>query len=326
MSTTRKSLASLIAIAAIALAGCSGGASNESGESAESGAAAPSGSADASGFQAPGPDDKGGENNPVKIGVVGKSQSQWSVFQEKATEAGISVDIVDFTDYQQPNPAVADGSLDVNQFQHILFLAQYNNESGADLQPFGSTAIYPLALYSNEFDSVEAIPEGSKIAVPNDGTNQARALGVLAQVGLITLKEGTPSLSATPNDIDTDTSTVEVTPVAADQTGRSLSDPQIAGAVINNDYVADTGLEPQDAIAEDDPEDPASAPYINIWATTADQINNPVYLKLVEISQSDAVEAELLKNSGDSGVIVHASIEELQSILADSEEQLKAQS
>jgi len=326
MSRSRTALASIVAAAALALAGCSSGAASGDAESSPaSDASAPSGAASGE-FQTPGPDDKGGENNPVKIGVVGASQSQWTVFKEAAEADGIYTDIVDFTDYQQPNPAVAEGSLDLNQFQHILFLAQFNNESGANLRPIGSTAIYPLALYSKDYTSVDQIPDGAKIAVPNDGTNQARALGVLSQAGLITLKDGTPTLSATPNDIDESASKVGVTPVAADQTGRSLDDPEIAGAVINNDYVADTGLDPDAAIAQDDPNDPASQPYINVWAAPADQVDNPVYLKLVEISQSDEVEAELLKNSGDSGVLVHSSVEELGQILDDAEEQLKAQS
>ncbi|GAA2235278.1 MetQ/NlpA family ABC transporter substrate-binding protein [Rarobacter faecitabidus] len=276
------------------------------------------------GFAAPGDDDKGGKNNPVKIGVVGASGPQWATLESLANENGIYLDLVDFTDYQQPNPQLDAGDLDLNQFQHILFLAQYNNESGSDLAAIGSTAIYPLGLYSQDYDSVDAIPDGSKIAVPNDGTNQARALGVLQSAGLITLNSGVGALVATPEDIDTATSRVEVVPVAADQTARSLADKQIAGAIINNDYVADTGLEPTAAIAKDDPAADASKPFINIWASRAQDATNPVYLKLVELAQTAEVEADLQENSGGTAVLVHSTPEELAAYLADARSQLKS--
>lgn len=321
MFRTPFAIAAAAAAAALALAGCAGG--SNAGQAGASPSATSAGTSTA--FQTPGPNDKGGKNNPVSIGVVGASQSQWTVLKSDAQKAGIYVKLVDFTDYQQPNPAVADGSLDVNQFQHILFLAQYNNESGANLQPFGSTAIYPLALYSKKYKSVDQIPQGSQIAVPNDGTNQARALGVLSAAKLITLKSGTKSLSASPADVDQGASKVSVSPVAADQTGRSLDDPKIAGAVINNDYVKDTGLDPNSAIAEDDPNSAAAQPFINIWATKADQANNPVYLKLVQIAHGPDVEKQLVENSGGTGVIVNKSAAQLQKILTDAENQLKSQ-
>jgi D-methionine transport system substrate-binding protein len=266
---------------------------------------------------------KGSASDPVKIGVVGSDGDQWKVFTDLAEKQGIHVKLVDFSDYQQPNPATSSGELDLNQFQHILFLADYNNNSDGGLVPIGSTAIYPLALYSKQYKSVDEIPAGSQIAIPNDGTNQARALGVLASAGLITLKDGTPSLSAAPADVDTSKSKVKVTSVAANQTARSLQDKSVAGAVVNNDYIKDTGLEPTDAIAQDDPSSDAAKPYINIWATRAKDKDNPVYAKLVELAQTSEVEDALKKNSGGTAVIVHETPENLQKYLTDVEAQLK---
>lgn len=107
----------------------------------------------------------GSADQPIKIGVVG-ADPYWQTLQDAARDAGINTEIVTFTDYNQPNPALAEGEIDVNQFQHIIFLAQYNVASGENLVPIGSTATYPLGLYSRQFDSVDAIPDGATIAVP----------------------------------------------------------------------------------------------------------------------------------------------------------------
>ena len=313
-------LAALAAAATLALAACS---SSSSSTTTPASTAPQSTSAAADGFTAPADGDKGGKDDPVKIGVVGASGPQWKIFKELAEKSGIYVDIQDFTDYQQPNPATTSGELDLNQFQHILFLADYNNNSGGDLVPIGATAIYPLALYSQQYTPLDEIPQGGTVAVPNDGTNQARALGVLASAGLITLKDGTPSLSATPADIDTASSKVTVTPVAADQTARSLDDKSVAAAVVNNDYVTDAGLDPQKALAQDDPSSDSARPFINVWVSTAANKDNPVFLKLVEISHDPTVEAALQENSGNTAVIVHDSAEQLQTYLADTQAQVK---
>lgn len=313
MSGRRLLLASAAAALALALASCSSGGTQASSSSTPASTT----------FTTPGPDDKGGKNDPVTIGTVGASGDQWTIFTKAAQDQGIYVTLVDFTDYQQPNPATTSGELDLNQFQHLLFLAKYYNDSGSDLTPIGSTAIYPLGLYSKQYTSVADIPAGAQVTVPNDGTNQARALGVLASAGLITLKDGTTPLLAAPENIDKGKSKVTVTPVAADQTARSLDDRTVAAAVINNDYVADTGLEPKDALAQDDPSSPSARPFINIWVTQAKNKDNPLYLKLVEIAQTSQVEDALVTQSGGTGVIVHESGANLQSYLADVAGQLK---
>ncbi|GAA2516514.1 MetQ/NlpA family ABC transporter substrate-binding protein [Rarobacter incanus] len=319
MSRTRRTLAAIALASAtvLSLAACSGSSTSSSSAATTTTTEAAAGT-----FTAPGDADKGGKDNPVKIGVVGSSGPQWDTFEKDANAAGIYVDLVDFSDYQQPNPQLAAGQLDLNQFQHILFLAQYNNESGEKLAAIGSTAIYPLGLYSEKYKSVAEIPQGAQVAVPNDGTNQARALGVLQSAGLITLKSGTGALVATPDDVDTAASKVVVTPVAADQTARSLGDKQIAAAIVNNDYVTDTGLEPSDAIAKDDPSADSAKPFINIWAAREADADNPVYLKLIEIAQSADVEADLQDNSGGTAVIVHETPANLATYLADAEAQL----
>jgi D-methionine transport system substrate-binding protein len=265
-----------------------------------------------------------GENRDdiVTIGVVGKSDPQWAAFEEAAADAGIAIELVDFADYAQPNPATTEGELDLNQFQHIVYLADYNVSADEDLTPIGSTAIYPLGLYSTKYDSVKDIPEGETVAVPNDASNQARALLVLQSAGLIELKSGGTIFSDLA-DIDESKSTVKVTALEASLTPTSL--PDLAAAVINNDFVQDAGLTFEDAIAQDDPSDPNALPYVNIFATRADDADNETYLKLVEIFQTDPdVQAGLVEASGGTGVPVTTPVSDLEDSLTTVEADTRA--
>ncbi|MFB8191150.1 MetQ/NlpA family ABC transporter substrate-binding protein [Microbacterium sp. NPDC055988] len=249
------------------------------------------------------------ENEVVKIGVVGKADEQWPAFVEAAADEGITVELVDFGSYEQPNPALAEGEIDLNQFQHIVYLAEYNNASGEDLTPIGSTAIYPLGLYSTKYDDVKDIPKGETVAVPDDASNQARALNVLQQAGLIELKSGGTPYSDLA-DVDTEKSDVKVKALEAAIIPTSL--PDVAAAIINNDFVQDAGLTFDDAIAQDDPEDASALPYVNIFAARAEDADNETYLKLVEIFQTNEdVQKGLLKSSGDTAVALQTPVEDL---------------
>jgi len=275
------------------------------------------------GFTVPGPNDKGGKNNPVKIGVVGASNPQFQVLTDAANAEGIYLKFQDFTDYSQPNPALSTGQLDLNQFQHIVYLGQYNVAKNDTLVPIGSTAIYPLGLYSKKYTAVADIPAGATIAIPNDQTNQARGLQVLQSAGLIKLNAGTPTLFGQVSDVDTANSKVKVLAVSADQTPRSLDDPNVAGAIINNDYIANTGLKPQQAIAQDDANSDAAAPFINIWVARDADKDLPLYAEIVRLAHSDKWNQALLDNSDGTGVLVNDPPDRLQAVLADVETQLK---
>ncbi|WP_337003866.1 MULTISPECIES: MetQ/NlpA family ABC transporter substrate-binding protein [unclassified Microbacterium] len=250
----------------------------------------------------------------VKIGVVGKADAQWPAFVDAAAEEGITVELVDFGSYEQVNPALTEGEIDLNQFQHIIYLAEYNNASGSDLTPIGSTAIYPLGLYSKKYDDVDSIPEGETVAVPDDASNQARGLNVLQQAGLIELKSGGTPYSDLA-DVDTEKSKVKVTALEAALIPTSL--PDVAAAIINNDFVEDSGLTFDDAIAQDDPEDPSALPYVNIFAARAEDADNKTYQKLVEIFQTnEAVQKGLLESSGDTAVPLQTPVKDLVASLA----------
>ncbi|MET0887945.1 MAG: MetQ/NlpA family ABC transporter substrate-binding protein, partial [Mycetocola sp.] len=247
----------------------------------------------------------------------------WAAFEEAAADEGITVEIVDFADYAQPNPATTEGELDLNQFQHIVYLADYNVSADEDLTPIGATAIYPLGLYSTKYDSVEDIPEGETVAVPNDASNQARGLLVLQSAGLIELKSGGTIFSDLA-DIDEAKSKVKVTALEASLTPTSL--PDLAAAIINNDFVEDAGLTFSDAIAQDDPEDPNALPYVNIFAARSEDADNETYKKLVKIYQdSKAVTDGVVENAGGTAVIVKTPVDDLLESLKTVQDQIAEQ-
>ncbi|HEY0188918.1 MAG TPA: MetQ/NlpA family ABC transporter substrate-binding protein, partial [Cellulomonas sp.] len=225
---------------------------------------------------------------------------------------------VNFTDYTQPNPILSAGDLELNQFQHLLYLANYNVSADDDLVPIGSTAIYQLGLYTTKgYSSPDDIPDGAEIAIPNDATNQARALLVLQSAGLISLVDGGNAFS-TPAEIDTDASRVTVVPVDANQTAVQLQ--SLDAAVINNNYAADADIDPTTAIYSDLEDTDTARPYLNIWVARAEDADNPVYAQLIEIYHSDEVTSQLLEENGGTAVVQDIPAAELQSDLADLED------
>ncbi|MHC2998725.1 MetQ/NlpA family ABC transporter substrate-binding protein [Microbacterium sp. HJ5] len=269
----------------------------------------------------PGASGDAGSGEVVRIGVVGAGDPYWETYKEAAAAEGIEIELVDFSEYTQPNPALSADELDLNQFQHVIYLATYNVASSDDLQPIGATAIYPLGLYSSQYESVEDIPEGATVAVPNDESNQARGLLVLQSAGLIELKDG-GSIFSTVADVEP-SSKVKVEALDAALTATSL--PDVAAAIINNDFVEDAGLSFEDAIAVDDPSDPNALPYINIFAARAEDADNPTYLKLVEIYQNtQEVLDGVQEASGGTAVFVDTAAEDLAASLTDVEEDIRA--
>ncbi|WP_241992555.1 MetQ/NlpA family ABC transporter substrate-binding protein [Cryobacterium lactosi] len=265
----------------------------------------------------------GGGDETVKIGVVGASDPYWADYTAAAADEGISVEIVDFADYNQPNPALTNGDIDINQFQHLVYLADYNVSSGEDLTPIGATAIYPLGLYSTKVTDIADLKKGDTVAVPNDASNLARALLVLQSADLVVLKDG-GSIFTTLDDVDTAKSTVTVTALEPSLTATSL--PDVDAAIINNDFVEKAGLKFEDALIKDDPSDESALPYVNVFAVRAEDKDNETYATLVELFQTTAsVTDGLLEVSGNSAVLATTSPADLQAALATVEEDTAAQ-
>lgn len=265
----------------------------------------------------------GSPEQPVRIGTVGASEPYWAAFAEAAAADGISVEIIDFGSYPEPNPALAAGDLDLNQFQHIVYLGAHEAATGDGIVPIGSTAIYPLGLYSSQYDSVDSIPDGATVAVPDDPSNLARSLLVLQSAGLISI-EGGGSIFATLDQIDEANSRVKVTSLEAALTVTSL--PDVAAAIINNDFVSDAGLSFDDAIAQDDPSDANALPYVNIFAAKGADKENPVLLRLVELYQTtQSVLDGADEASGGTAVFLSTPVADLEAalekVIADSKAQ-----
>lgn len=266
---------------------------------------------------------EGSDNPTVKIGITDISKDYWNTFKDLAADEGITVELQNFTDYQQPNPILTQEQLDANQFQHLLFLANYNVNTDEDLTPIGATVVYQLGLYTSKgYTEPSEIPDGGEIAIPNDATNQARALLVLQSAGLITLQGGGNALS-TPADIDEAASRVTVVPVDANQTAVQLQ--SLDGAVINNNFAADANIDPTTAIYSDLQDLKAAEPYINVWVVRSEDVDDATLNKLVEIYHDPSVIGSLLEENKGTAVEVDKTPEELQEILTGLEELVSAQ-
>ena len=259
-----------------------------------------------------------GDSKKITIGVVGNETAN-QVLKDEAAKQGITIEYSEFTDYAQPNPAVDAGDNNMTRFQHIAYLANYNVSSGKDLQIVGSTNIYPMAIFSKKHKKVDEIPQGGTIAIPNDSVNEARALLLLKAQNLVTFKSEVHT--PTHNDIDTGKSKVKVTPVDAAQTVVSLD--SVDAAVINNTFLADAGLNPSDALAQDDPNNPDARRYVNLFVAQKDKVNDETYKKVVEIFHSKTVQDAVKEDSKNTAVEVNLSQDELKKALENEEAALK---
>jgi len=203
----------------------------------------------------------------IKVGVsVGEHAEIMEQVAEVAKGKGLNIDIIEFTDYVVPNQALNDGDLQANSFQHQPYLDNQIKDRGFDLVAIGKTITTPMGVYSQKLKSLDDLPEGGKVALPNDPTNGGRALLLLQDKGLIKLAEGT-GLTPTPLDVTENAKNLKFLELDAAQFPRALADADVA--VINTNYALEAGLNPEkDAIAIE----AAESPYANIIVVrTADK-------------------------------------------------------
>ncbi|QKS15893.1 metal ABC transporter substrate-binding protein [Curtobacterium sp. Csp2] len=263
----------------------------------------------------------GGAQKTVTIGVADKSLGYWSTYTKLAKdELGVTVKLTNFSDYSLPNPALKDGQLDINQFQHIQYLADYNVTSDDDLQPIGSTAVYPLPLYATDYTKTSELPKDAKVAIPNDSINQARALLILQSAKLLELKDGGSAFSTT---TDITSSKVDVQPLDASQTANALQQGSVAAAVVNNNFATAAKLPTSDIIFQDDPASASAAPYVNVFAVRDADKDNKTYLDLAKLFQDSAVQ-KAFKQDLPEAVSRDESATKLQDELAKVEQDAKA--
>lgn len=251
------------------------------------------------------------DDKAITVGTTDDAKQAWVAFEQEAKDAGYDIDIKSFSDYNTPNQALNQGELDTNNFQHLKFLAEYNHGNGTNLVPIVATEIVPLALFWKGHDSLDGI-EGEEVAIPNDSTNQGRAINVLVQAGLITLKKD-GLITPTPLDIDEKKSKVKVVPVDAAQTPSAHGEG--TPAIINNSFLERAGIDPATAVFQDDPNSEEAEPYINVFAVREEDADNEDIKKLAELWHSDAVQKGVDEDSAGTSVEVERTPEELQEIL-----------
>ncbi len=248
-------------------------------------------------------------SDTIRIGTIDANQREWHVFQELAREHGFDIEIVTYGDYTTPNDALANGQLDLNNFQHLSYLGGYNVRAEEDLTPIASTAIYPLGLY---FDGTLADVRGEEVAIPHDAANQGRAINLLRDAGLVTLRDGAP-VHPTPSDIVAPESEVTVRPVAPADVVEAFQDG--SAAIIPSSELEPAGVDAADALASDDPADTASEPYTYVWVTTPDKVDDPRLNELVDLWHDPAVDEAVIESSRGTAVPVDEDRAELERIL-----------
>ncbi|QOV19358.1 MetQ/NlpA family ABC transporter substrate-binding protein [Blautia liquoris] len=199
-------------------------------------------------------------------------------------EKGYNLVIKEYTDYVQPDMALDSGDIDATYHQHQPFLDQFNEEHKTDLVSAASIHYEPFGIYAGKTKSLDDVKEGAQIAVPNDVSNEARALLLLQDNGLLTLKDGA-DLNATTKDIEKNDKNIKFVEVDAAQLPRSLADVDLA--VINGNYAIDAGLKISDALATEDASSVAATTYSNIVAVRKDDKDNEKTKALVEALTSD---------------------------------------
>ena len=258
-------------------------------------------------------DSANGGKGKIVIGIVGENETNKLFVELAKKELDLDVEIRNFTEYTQPNPALENGDVQMNWFQHIAYLADYNEASGSDLVMIGSTEIIPLPLYSKKYKDVQDFQKGDTVAIPNDTVNQGRAIGVLVQAGLVTLKNDT--IRPEPKDIDESASTVKVQPVAAQQTVNALESVQ--GAVINNDFSADAGIDTNTALFQDDPSADAAKPFVNGFVVRQEDKDDETYKKLAELYHNQQILDSDAELSSGTSVPVQLEQDEIDRVTED---------
>lgn len=222
----------------------------------------------------------------IRIGVTPGPHAQiMEVVKKEAAAQGLELEVLEFSDYVVPNAALDSGDLDANSFQHQPYLDNQIADRGFKLVTVGKSVTFPLGVFSSKAKSLEALPKGAKVAIPNDPTNGGRALLLLAREGLIGV-DPKAGLKATVLDITQNPKNLKIVELDAAQLPRSLGD--VDAATINGNYALEAGLDPiKDAIARE----PANGPYANVIVVRTVDQTKPWVKKLIAAYNSGPVKA-----------------------------------
>jgi len=241
------------------------------------------------------------ENTTIKVAASAVPHAE--ILEQAAPileEKGYTLEVTVFDDYVQPNEVVESGDFDANYFQHIPYLDSFNEEKGTHLVNAGGIHYEPFGIYPGTKSSLDEIAEGDTIAVPNDTTNEARALLLLQDNGIITLKEGA-GLTATVNDIEENPNNIEIVELEAAQVARVVE--ETAFVVLNGNYALEAGFSvAKDALAYEQSDSEAAKTYVNVIAVYEGNEESDAIKTLVEVLKSDEIK-EFINERYDGAVI-----------------------
>ncbi|XAW87398.1 MetQ/NlpA family ABC transporter substrate-binding protein [Vibrio sp. CDRSL-10 TSBA] len=225
------------------------------------------------------------EHTELKVGAtVGPHAQVAEAVAKEAAKQGLNVKVVEFSDYITPNAALEDGSIDLNSYQHQPFLDNYNSSHDSHLVSIGQSILMRMGIYSNKYHSLDELPQGARIAIPNDPTNGGRGLLLFADSNLITLREGT-GFKATLNDVVENPKDFQFVEVDAAQLPRTLDDVDAAAITMN--YVMSAGLDPKkQGIYLESKQAPLA---VMVIAAREQDKDNEDYKKFVQIYHSEAI-------------------------------------
>ena len=233
---------------------------------------------------------------PVKVtlGVVGEVNEPWDyVIEELKEKENIEVELVKFTDYTTPNNALAEGEIDLSSFQTEIFMDNYNRDHGTELTTIGYTVMAPLGLYSEKITSINELKDGDTIAIPNDVSNEGRALILLQTAGLIKL-DTAAGLVPTTEDVIENRLNLQFQTLESNQTARALQD--VTASVINSGMAVDAGFIPSEDAVFLEPVTEDSKPYYNVIAALSEDVDNEVFQTIVAYYQSEGT-AKVIEES-----------------------------
>ena len=223
-----------------------------------------------------------------KVITIGASVTPHAVIlnhlADQFEKEGYELKVVEFTDFVQPNNALEAGDLDANYFQHQPYLDNFNEENGTDIVSVGANLYIPMAIFSEKLTNLDSIPDGATIAVPNDTTNEARALLLLQENGFIKLKDGV-DIKATVRDIEDNPHNLEFVEMDAAQIPRAIKDTDLA--IVNGNYALDAGLNLDDALLIESSDSTTAQTYANVIAVRAGEENTEKTKVIVKILTSD---------------------------------------
>lgn len=233
----------------------------------------------------------------IKVGVSpGEHAEIMEEVARLAAPQGLNIDVIEFSDYVIPNQALADGDINANSFQHLPYLENQIKDRGFELVPVAKTITTPMGVYSDKLKSLEELPEGAKVAIPNDPTNGGRALLILQDLGVLKLK-GDAGLTPSPLDVTENPKNLKFVELDAAQLPRALADADIA--LINTNYALAAGLKPrEDAIASEKPD----SPYANVIVVRKGDEDQPWVKQLVETYHSPEIKS-FIDDKYDGAVI-----------------------